>query len=97
MGPSPLREWRSAAEAPAEPGAAEASPAAAEELSQPPSPDVVSYATLIATLEQAGKDKIASEVLNRLPPLEKEEITASYAALIHVWSKQIYKKQNRRF
>ncbi|KPI85857.1 hypothetical protein ABL78_5077 [Leptomonas seymouri] len=66
-------------------------------LSTPPSPTVVSYATLIATLEQAGKDHIALEVLNRLPALEKEEITASYAALIMVWANQVVHKHRRRF
>ncbi|KPA78521.1 putative mitochondrial hypothetical protein [Leptomonas pyrrhocoris] len=66
-------------------------------LSTPPPPNVVSYATLIATLEQAGKDQLASEVLNRLPAVEKEEITASYAALIFVWSNQVLHKHRRRF
>ncbi|GET87759.1 hypothetical protein, conserved [Leishmania tarentolae] len=65
-------------------------------MSTPPSPNVLSYATLIATLEQAGKESLASAVLNRLPAVEKEEITASYAALIMVWSNQILRKQQRR-
>ncbi|RNF17067.1 hypothetical protein TcG_05907 [Trypanosoma cruzi] len=63
----------------------------------PPAPDVVTYATLISVLEQSGKDALASEVLQRLPPVEKEEITASYAALIHVWSEQKYRNHRRRF
>jgi hypothetical protein len=71
--------------------------ASAASLSTPPSPNVVSYATLIATLEQAGKNQIASAVLNRLPAVEKEEITASYAALIFVWSNQVLHKRRRRF
>ncbi|CCW61237.1 unnamed protein product [Phytomonas sp. EM1] len=54
-----------------------------------PSPDVVSYATLIVTLEQAGEFHLATEVLNRLPPLEKNKITASYVSLIGVWSSQV--------
>ncbi|KAG5507585.1 hypothetical protein JKF63_06534 [Porcisia hertigi] len=69
----------------------------APSLSTPPSPNVVSYATLIATLEQSGKEGIASEVLNRLPAVEKEEITASYAALIMVWSNQILHRKRQRF
>lgn len=73
------------------------SPGAANSVSIPPAPNVVSYATLIATLEQAGKDHVASAVLNRLPALEKEEITASYAALIVVWSNQVQHKHRRRF
>ncbi|CAC9480165.1 conserved hypothetical protein [Leishmania infantum JPCM5] len=77
------------------PPTASASPA--RSMSTPPSPNVVSYATLIATLEQAGKESLASAVLNRLPAVEKEEITASYAALIMVWSNQILHKQRRRF
>lgn len=79
----------------ASPPTASASPALF--MSTPPSPNVVSYATLIATLEQAGKESLASAVLNRLPAVEKEEITASYAALIMVWSNQIMRKQRRRF
>ncbi|ORC92638.1 uncharacterized protein TM35_000033910 [Trypanosoma theileri] len=63
----------------------------------PPKPDVVTYATLISVLEQCGKNALASEVLQRLPPLEKEEITATYAALIHVWSEQQYRNHRRRF
>lgn len=74
-----------------------ASTASPVSVSTPPVPNVVSYATLIATLEQAGKDQIASEVLNRLPAVEKEEITASYAALIFVWSNQVLHKRRRRF
>ncbi|KAI5690978.1 hypothetical protein MNV84_02535 [Leishmania braziliensis] len=66
-------------------------------MSTPPSPNVVSYATLISTLEQGGKESLASAVLNRLPAVEKEEITASYAALIMVWSNQILYKRRRRF
>ncbi|KAG5481658.1 hypothetical protein CUR178_07011 [Leishmania enriettii] len=77
------------------PPTASASPALS--MSTPPSPNVVSYATLIATLEQAGKERLASAVLNRLPAVEKEEITASYAALIMVWSNQILHKRRRRF
>lgn len=75
-------------------GTAAASPSP---LPHPPSPNVVSYATLIATLEQAGKDAIAAKVLSRLPPIEKEEITASYAALILVWSDQVLHRHRRRF
>ncbi|KAH9589073.1 Pentatricopeptide repeat [Trypanosoma melophagium] len=63
----------------------------------PPKPDVITYATLISVLEQCGKNALASEVLQRLPPLEKEEITATYAALIHVWSEQQYRNHRRRF
>ncbi|RNF05491.1 hypothetical protein TraAM80_04531 [Trypanosoma rangeli] len=63
----------------------------------PPTPDVVTYATLISVLEQSGKDALASEILQRLPPLEKEEITATYAALIHVWAEQKYRHHRRRF
>ncbi|KAK7198557.1 hypothetical protein NESM_000817700 [Novymonas esmeraldas] len=65
--------------------------------SAPPPPNAVTYAMLLATLEQAGKDSLASAVLNRLPALEKEEITASYAALIMVWSNQVLRRQRRRF
>ncbi|EPY34890.1 hypothetical protein AGDE_07746 [Angomonas deanei] len=92
MGPNPLQGWRSAEE-----GEGEATTSEPVDGLAPPSPNVVSYATLIAVLEQCGKDKIAAEVLLRLPSLEQAEITASYAALIHVWSKQIYSKQQRRF
>nr|CCC94389.1 unnamed protein product [Trypanosoma congolense IL3000] len=63
---------------------------------QPPQPNVVTYATLLSVLDQCGKEKFACEVLQRLPALEKEEITAAYAALIHVWSEQKY-RQRRRF
>ncbi|RNF22378.1 uncharacterized protein Tco025E_03268 [Trypanosoma conorhini] len=65
--------------------------------SHPPTPDVVTYATLISVLEQSGKDALASEVLQRLPPVEKEEITATYAALIHVWAEQKSHHRRRRF
>lgn len=107
MGPNPLQGWKSAEEggdgaevcvgaaAATDEGGAAAAEAALRSL--PPPPDVVSYATLIATLEQSGKEGLASEVLNRLPPVEKEEITASYAALIAVWSTQILRRQRRRF
>ncbi|KAG8346226.1 hypothetical protein ERJ75_000940200 [Trypanosoma vivax] len=64
---------------------------------QPPSPNVVTYATLISILDQCGKESLACEVLQCLPALEKEEITAAYAALIHVWSEQKYRRYNRRF
>jgi len=63
----------------------------------PPSPDALSYATLIATLEQAGQDRTASQVLNRLPPLEKEVITATYVALIHVWASQVAQRNRKRY
>lgn len=101
MGPNPLQGWSCPQEGEgveAVPSAASSSPSSLEDsgASQPPPPDVVSYATLIAALEQGGQDAIAAQVLGRLPPVEKEEITASYAALIYVWSNQVYNKSRRR-
>ncbi|CBH16615.1 hypothetical protein, conserved [Trypanosoma brucei gambiense DAL972] len=64
---------------------------------QPPQPNVVTYATLLSVLDQSGKERLAREVLQRLPALEREEITAAYAALIHVWSEQKYRQRRWRF
>lgn len=58
------------------------------------SPNVVSYAVLIATLEEAGRNDLARRVLSLLPPLERDEITASYAALIYVWANQAAHSHN---
>lgn len=60
--------------------------------SPPVSPNVVSYASLIAALEQAGANRFASYIVSLLPPEEKKEITASYAALIYLWSQQVLTK-----
>ncbi|CCW69173.1 unnamed protein product [Phytomonas sp. Hart1] len=68
---------------------------AAPSTSAPPPPDVVSYATLIVTLEHAGEIHLATEVLNCLPPSEKKKITASYAALISVWSNEVCSRKRR--
>eukprot|EP00796_Vickermania_ingenoplastis_P007645 gene7645-5373_t len=48
-------------------------------------PNVVSYATFIAVLEQCGMSRAASHVVGLLPLRERQEITASYAALIYLW------------
>lgn len=63
---------------------------------QPPVPDVVCYAILLATLEQSEKNDVASDVLRRLPRAEQQEIAASYAALILVWSTQAQRAQQHR-
>lgn len=60
--------------------------------SSPVPPNVVSYASLIAALEQAGANRFASYIVSLLPPQEKKEITASYAALIYLWSQQVLAK-----
>lgn len=63
--------------------------------SPPVSPNVVSYASLIAVLEQAGENQFASYIVSLLPSQEKNEITASYAALIYLWSQQVLTKSRK--
>eukprot|EP00796_Vickermania_ingenoplastis_P001614 gene1614-984_t len=58
-------------------------------------PNVVSYATFIAVLEQCGMSRAASHVVGLLPLRERQEITASYAALIYLWSQQVLSKNRR--
>lgn len=92
MGSNPLQGWRHDEEGEETNNEAEKfAPRATA-----PSPDVVSYAILMAVLEQSGRERVATAVLNRLPPVEREEITASYAALIYVWSTQLYHDRRRR-
>lgn len=63
--------------------------------SPPVSPNVVSYASLIAVLEQAGENQFASYIVSLLPSQEKNDITASYAALIYLWSQQVLTKNRK--
>ena len=58
-----------------------------------PVPDAVTYASLINVLEQSGKNAMASELLSKLPGPEKEAITASYAALVHVWAERLSRRK----
>ena len=73
-------------------GASSDSPRPSDELFGPV-PDAVTYASLINVLEQSGKNALASEVLSKLPGPEKEAITASYAALVHVWAERLSRRK----
>lgn len=65
-------------------------------ISSPVTPNVVSYAMFIAVLEQCGQNAFASRVVSLLPKMEQQEITASYAALIYLWSQQVMSKKKWR-
>jgi hypothetical protein len=58
-----------------------------------PAPDAVCYASLMAVIEQSGRTAMASELLSKLPGPEKEAITASYAALVHVWAERVSRRK----
>lgn len=64
---------------------------------EPVKPNVVSYARLIAAMEQSGESKFASYIVSLLPPAEKSEITASYAALIFLWSQQVLTNHRKKW
>jgi len=57
-----------------------------------PSPDAVTWASLVSVLQESGKQDLALHVLLRLPPRTRELILTSTVALIHVWSKQRSKR-----
>lgn len=98
MGPNPLSApFRVEAEEDGSVTSEDEFPPPASWTASPVSPNVVSYATLIAALEQSGRAKAASRVVSLLPQVEKKEITASYAALIYLWSNQVQTRHRRKW
>lgn len=57
-----------------------------------PPPDAVSFASLVAVLQETGRKDAALDILMRLPPATREIILTSTVALIHVWSEQRSRK-----
>lgn len=62
------------------------------QLETRPSPDAVTWASLISVLQETGQQDLALHLLVRLPPRTRELILTSTVALIHVWSKQRSKR-----